>query len=229
MRILLAGQRSFGRAVLDALSDAGHDIVAVAAPVSAGDRLFMACDLRGLPVIPAGTLRADTMPANVDLIVAAHSHDFIGRKTRLKARLGAIGYHPSLLPRHRGRDAIRWTIKMGDPVAGGSVYWLSDNVDAGDIAAQDYCHVPPGHTASGLWRDQLFDMGVRLILRVASDLAAGIMVAIPQDESCATWEPSWDRPPVRRPDLIMLGRGCPGMTVIRERHGDTISGALQTR
>ena len=43
---------------------------------------------------------------------AAHSHDFIGRKTRALSRLGALGYHPSLLPLHRGRDAIRWAVHM---------------------------------------------------------------------------------------------------------------------
>jgi methionyl-tRNA formyltransferase len=224
MRILLCGQRSFGRAVLESLLEHGRDIVSVCAPAVQDDRLFIRAEHYHIPVIPSGSLRAETMPAGVDLIVAAHSHDFIGRKTRLKARIGAIGYHPSLLPRHRGRDAVRWTIKLGDPVAGGSVYWLSDNTDAGDIAAQDWCFVAPGTTPSELWRNDLFPMGVRLLNRAVSDLASGVMVAIPQEEQFATWEPSWDRPPIRRPDLTMIGGGL-NLRVVREK----VATPLQSR
>jgi len=78
------------------------------------------------------------LPGGVDLILYAHSHDFIGAATRGKTRLGAMGYHPSLLPLHRGRDAVCWTLRMGDKVAGGSVYWLTDVVDGGPIAAQGW-------------------------------------------------------------------------------------------
>ena len=135
----------------------------------------------------------------------------------MKTKLGAVGYHPSLLPRHRGRDAVRWTVAMRDPVAGGSVYWLSDSVDGGDIAAQDWFLVPPKADASSLWRDHLFPIGLRLFRRVLSDLDSGTIVAIPQDEAVATWEPSWERQPLRRPDLFMLGDGSkPGFTVRRE-------------
>ena len=47
------------------------------------------------------------------------------------ARLGGIGYHPSLLPRHRGIAAVEWTIREGDPIAGGTVYHLAERMDAG--------------------------------------------------------------------------------------------------
>lgn len=227
MNLYLCGGRSFGATVFDALRD-DHHIVGVSSPVfhEGGqstveqlDRLHFKASQAGVPWMPAGTLNAETLPSDVDLIVAAHAHDFIGRRTLLKARLGGVGYHPSLLPRHRGRDAVKWTIHMGDPVAGGTVYWLSQNVDAGDIAAQDWCWVKPGDTASELWRRDLYPMGVRLIRKVVDDLAAGVLVAIPQDEDVATWEPSWDRPPLRRPDLLLLGDGLEGMRVVRERSG----------
>ncbi len=121
------------------------------------------------------------MPAGVDLIVCAHSHDFVGRKTRLKARLGAIGYHPSLLPRHRGREAVRWAVHMGDAVTGGTVYWLTDSVDAGPIAAQEHVFIVPGEAPERLWREKLAPLGVRLTLRVLQDLAAGRIVSRRQD------------------------------------------------
>lgn len=204
MRIVLSGQRSFGAAVFDALRDA-HEIVRVFAPVEdergREDRLRGVARLRGFNVREKAIAR--DMP-ECDLIVSAHSHAFLSDAAILRAKYGALGYHPSLLPRHRGRDAVKWTIHMGDPVAGGSVYWFTGRVDGGPLAAQDYLLVPPGWSASELWREALFPMGVRLLVKAVNDVSRGTIVREPQDERCATWEPSWDRPPLHRPDLIQL-------------------------
>lgn len=210
MRLYLTGQKAFGAAVFEAVVAAGHEVAQVSAPALASsgelpDRLRAAAEKAGVPWLEAGRLRAELMPPDIDLIICAHSHDFIGRKTRHRARLGAIGYHPSLLPRHRGRDAVRWALHMGDAVTGGSVYWLNDNVDGGDIAAQEHAFIRPGETAERLWRDKLAPLGVRLIATVLKDIESGVIVRRPQDPECATWEPSWSRPPVARPDLELLG------------------------
>lgn len=208
MRLYLCGQRSFGAAALQLLLREGHEVAGVSAPAKSDDgredRLWgMAGDL-DLPRMPAGELSAYNVPDGLDVIVCAHSYDFVGRKTRLRTKLGAIGYHPSILPLHRGRDAVRWTIRMGDRITGGSVYWLSDTVDGGPIAAQKFCLVRPGMTASDLWREELFPIGIELLGKVLRDLSSGTVVAVPQDEELATWEPSFGRPPLHRPDLPML-------------------------
>lgn len=190
------------------LLETGHEVVGVSAPPQAEggreDRLWALAGDRGLPRMPSGKLDGYSLPAGVDLIVCAHSHDFVGRKTRLRAKHGAVGYHPSLLPLHRGRDAVIWTIRMGDKVTGGSVYWLSDTVDGGPIAKQQHVFVKPGESPSDLWRRALFPLGLELLRSVVDDVAKGRIVAIPQDESIATWEPSFGRAPLRRPDLPLL-------------------------
>jgi methionyl-tRNA formyltransferase len=205
MRIFIAGQKAFGVEVYKLCVARGHEIAGVSAPRLAGDgdkpdRLRAAAEKDGVPWIEAGKLNADSLPDGVDLICAAHSHDFTGRKTRERARLGAIGYHPSLLPLHRGRDAIVWTLHMGEKVTGGTIYWMNDIMDGGDIAAQEHIFVPPGATAGDLWREQLFPLGLKLYERVLEDLERGIIVRQPQNHDLATWEPSWDRPPLKRPD-----------------------------
>ena len=217
MRLYIAGKGAFAAEVYGLARRLGHEVAGVSAPPLRGnaqlpDRLRAAAERDAVPWLPAGQLRADLLPADVDLIIAAHSHDFIGRTTRMKARLGGIGYHPSLLPRHRGRDAIRWTIHMGDAVAGGSVYWLSERVDGGDIAAQDFCFVGRDETPDTLWRGKLFPMGLRLFEAVLSDLQGGVIRREPQDEAFASWEPSWGRAPLVRPDLTLLGRTPKGFT-----------------
>ncbi|HEU0298881.1 MAG TPA: formyltransferase family protein [Longimicrobium sp.] len=217
MRVLIAGQRSFGADVLALCLRLGHEVVAVAAPAEGSgpggyDRLRAAAELQRVPWIPPGALRAGAIPEGTDLILAAHSHEYLGRQTRLRARLGALGYHPSLLPLHRGRDAVRWTVHMGERVAGGTVFWLSENVDAGPVAAQDWCFVRREDDARTLWRRELRPMGVRLFERVLRHVAAGRVVAVPQDEALATWEPAWERAPLPRPELLMIGRGTPVIT-----------------
>jgi methionyl-tRNA formyltransferase len=210
MRVFISGQKAFGAAVFGLVRGLGHDIAGVAAPLFASDGVhtdrlrFAACRTDVLCLEPQA-LNADTLPAGVDLIISAHSHAFIGRKTRHKASVGAIGYHPSLLPLHRGRDAVRWTIHMGDKITGGTVYWLTDNVDCGPIAAQRHCFVRPTDTPEALWRRELFPMGLRLFEQVLRDLDGGKIVRIPQPRMCGSWEPSFERPPVMRPDLLMLG------------------------
>lgn len=205
MRLCLSGQKAFGAHVLEALLDAGHDVALVFCPKPDGDkrdRLHNTADRRRVPVYHG--LTSDKLPDDLDLIIAAHSWDYISPKSLDKTVYGGIGYHPSLLPLHRGRDAVRWAVKMGDKVTGGSVYWLTQNVDGGPIAAQDFCFIQPDDDAMTLWRRDLAPMGVHLILKVLDDLEAGKVVKIPQDNSVATWEPSIDRPPLFRPELPRL-------------------------
>jgi methionyl-tRNA formyltransferase len=195
----------------------GYEIAGVSAPPyhpdGREDRLYKFAALDGAGVIP-GNLRADILPANVDLIIAAHSWDFISQKTLNRTKLGAIGYHPSLLPRHRGRDAVRWALHMGDPITGGTVYWFNQNVDGGAIAAQDWCWIRPEDTAQSLWFDKLQPLGLRLFEKVLTDISGGRLVKTPQDESLATWEPSWERPPIMRPDLLQIGAALQGYEVV---------------
>lgn len=219
MRIVVFGQRSFGAAVLSDVART-HEVLLAVSPATdengREDRVRHEALLAGVPWRASG-VRADDVP-ECDLIVCAHSHDFVGRRTRARARHGAIGFHPSLLPLHRGRDAVRWTIHMRDRVAGGSVYWLSENVDGGDVAAQDWCFVRHDDDASSLWRRELFQMGVRLLRDVVADVDDGVLVRVPQDESLATWEPSWTRQPLHRPELPCLpAPGAPGPTFVRTR------------
>jgi len=80
--------------------------------------------------------------------VTAHSHARTpgGAAT---AKLGGIGYHPSLLPRHR--DAVVNGPREGDPIAGGPpVYHWPISHDAGAIAAQSGFS-QKGETARELW------------------------------------------------------------------------------
>jgi methionyl-tRNA formyltransferase len=206
VRVVVAGQKRFGRDVLNLCASRDYQIAAVSCPVGGDDKLWIAAQNLDVPVIPSGQLTADRMPADVTLIVAAHCHDYLSRKTRDRAELGALGYHPSLLPRHRGRSAIEWAVRMREPLTGGTAYWMNDVVDGGPIAAQDFVHIRPGDTARDLWARDLAPMGLRLFAQVFDALDRGVVLATDQDTELATWEPAVDKvPPLWRPDVPRLG------------------------
>lgn len=146
MRITLVGSRHFGVTTLNMLRE--HHVTLVRVVVHDGeDRLAAAARAAGIDVVvqadPKLVTAAEIAPGT-DLIVTAHSHARVSREALAVAKFGGIGYHPSLLPRHRGIAAVEWTIKEGDPIAGGSIYHLADRMDAGAIAAQDWVFVKKG-------------------------------------------------------------------------------------
>ena len=192
MKCTLVGSRYFGAMVFEALAKDGVDIVQVVAP-AADDRLAAAAQAAGVPlhvldnpkIVPGGAI-----PEGTELIIAAHTHARVSDEALARSRLRGIGYHPSLLPRHRGIAAVEWTILEGDPIAGGSVYHLADGWDAGAIAAQDWCFVAKGETARELWERALAPMGLDLLTGVVRHTAEhGELPARPQDERFATKAP----------------------------------------
>lgn len=214
MRVFISGQKYFGAEVLRVCLNLQIEVVGVCAPFE--DRyLRPLAELNGIPVMNAGALNKGTCPRGIDLGITAHSFDYIGHATRMIPRLGWIGYHPSLLPRHRGRSAVEWALKMRDFATGGTVYWLNAGIDRGDIERQEVVWIDPARysgdvkkNAAEIWRDQLLPMGVRLMAGALADIKNGIYNRSAQDARFSTFEPSLDVKDIFRPDLLCLGDGA---------------------
>ena len=193
MRITLVGSRHFGVTILEMLRQRGVDVIRVVV-TDADDRLAGAARAAGIDVVvqrDPKLVAACEIAADTDLIVTAHSHARISREALAAAKLGGIGYHPSLLPRHRGIAAVEWTIREKDPIAGGTVYHLADRMDAGAIAAQDWCFVKKGETARELWERALAPLGLRLMGEVVDYANTHhALPGKPQDEQFATSAPA---------------------------------------
>jgi methionyl-tRNA formyltransferase len=193
MRITLVGSRHFGVTTFNMLREHGVEIAGIVVH-DAEDRLAAAAKAAGIDVVVQADARfvtAAEIAPNTDLIVTAHSHARITREALASAKLGGIGYHPSLLPRHRGIAAIEWTIREGDPIAGGTIYHLADRMDAGAIAAQEWVFVKKGETARELWERALAPLGQKLLGEVIDYAKVHkTLPAKPQDEQFATLAPS---------------------------------------
>jgi glycine cleavage system regulatory protein/folate-dependent phosphoribosylglycinamide formyltransferase PurN len=193
MKCVLVGSRYFGATVFEALrKEEGITIANVVAP-AADDRLAVAARNAGVAVHVLENPKlvpGDAIAEGTTLILAAHTHARVSDEALARSRLGGVGYHPSLLPRHRGIAAVEWTILEGDPIAGGTVYHLSHGWDAGAIAAQEWCFVEKGETARELWERALAPMGLSLLARVVQFARTnGYLPEQPQDPRFATRAP----------------------------------------
>jgi methionyl-tRNA formyltransferase len=193
MRITLVGSRHFGVTTLQMLRQHEVDVIRVVV-ADADDRLAATARDAGIEVVVQANpklVAASEIGKATDLIVTAHSHARVSREALAASRLGGIGYHPSLLPRHRGIAAVEWTIRAKDPIAGGTVYHLADRMDAGAIAAQDWCFVGKDETARQLWERALAPMGQRLLAEVIDYAKVhNALPSKPQDEQFATSAPA---------------------------------------
>ena len=213
MKCTLVGSRFFAASVFEALrQQEGIEFAGVVAP-AADDRLARAAHAAGVPVHVQDKpkiVSGDAIPLGTELIIAAHTHARVSNEALARSRLGGIGYHPSLLPRHRGIAAVEWTILEGDAIAGGSVYHLADGWDAGAIAAQDWCFVAKGETARELWERALAPMGLALLAKVVqSARAQGQLPAFAQDQRFATRAPM-----IRRSVLLAEGASSANTSLV---------------
>jgi methionyl-tRNA formyltransferase len=142
VRIAIMGQAAFGAKVLETLSDRGEEIIAAWLPQGKtggrSDPLKTAAGSRGIPAHQPKSYKApETFDAfwstQPDLLIMAFVTDIIPLSFVTVPTQGAIGYHPSILPRHRGGSAINWALIMGDQETGLSIFWTDAGIDTGPV------------------------------------------------------------------------------------------------
>ena len=152
MRIVVHGQQAFGKAVLEALLARGEEVVAVyVAPEEPGgkaDPLKEAGLAAGLPVLQPATYRDPQVHEEFralapDLQVMAFVTLVVPKDFLLIPTRGTIQYHPSLLPKHRGRSSINWPIIMGENETGLSIFWPDGGLDTGDVLLRKATPIGP--------------------------------------------------------------------------------------
>ncbi|TRL32279.1 formyltransferase family protein [Rhizobium straminoryzae] len=138
----------------------------------ASDRLYALAMAADVTAILYGSTGLDALAGiSVDLLICANAFVFVPAWVRQQARY-AIGFHPSLLPLYRGKTSVADAIAAGERITGGTVYHLTDEMDAGPVAFQDGCFIHNGEQAPDLWRQALAPMGLELLIRAADHLAA---------------------------------------------------------
>lgn len=193
MRLVYLGLAEGGLA----LAGAGHDLLAVgltrkgeAAVALRGAMASYGAPVLHRPVLHAPAVRHLFASAGAPLLVCYLWDRIVPAAWLPCFPRGALSYHPSLLPRHRGADPYFWTLWCGDPVAGASVISLDAGVDTGPVAAQRSVPVPSGLDGGGL-AALLDPLGLDLLLEVLAAWDRGAPPdPRPQTEEGATAAPS---------------------------------------
>ncbi|MFC3172104.1 hypothetical protein ACFOGQ_14980 [Acinetobacter vivianii] len=103
IKVMVVGQKWLAEQILLLCMDESYEVAAVAPP-SHDDRLAKTAKGFDIPVrIAPKRLDAKDVPDDIDLILCAHTHCYIAAEARQKCKLGAIGFHPSLLPSYKGK------------------------------------------------------------------------------------------------------------------------------
>ncbi|WP_312488806.1 methionyl-tRNA formyltransferase [Sphingomonas sp.] len=208
MRIIFMGTPGFAVPVLEALAEAGHDIVAsYSQPPRPGGRrgrqllaspVQQAAENRGIPVFTPVSLRRPEEQAafaahNADVAVVA-AYGLILPQAILDApRLGCLNVHGSLLPRWRGAAPIQRAILAGDLVTGVGIMQMEAGLDTGPVRLED--STPIGRKTTGALTDELAAMGARLMVRVLEDVDR--YPARPQPEAGVTYAAKIDKAETR--------------------------------
>ena len=191
MKVAFAGTPAFAAVALQALHDAGHEVVLVLTqpdrPAGRGLKLQaspvkqLALTL-GLPVAQPRSLRLDgkfpddaaavrqrlLAAAPQVMVVAAYGLILPPWALALPA-LGCINIHGSLLPRWRGAAPIHRAIEAGDTHTGITIMQMDAGLDTGDMWLAASEPIWPDDTTGGL-HDRLAALGARLVVQVLARL-----------------------------------------------------------
>jgi methionyl-tRNA formyltransferase len=201
MRTVVIGQAAFGAKALEILLEKGENIVAVYTPPGKPggkpDPLEEAAVSKGIPVFQPATYKNDDVFSQYkslqpDLTILAFVTSIIPARYFEAATEGAICYHPSLLPRHRGASAINWAVIMGDTRTGLTIFRPDGGIDTGPILLQKEIPIGPDDTTGTIYFNQLFPMGIEAIVESVSLIKEGRAPSIVQNEVEATYEPPCD-------------------------------------
>jgi len=132
--------------------------------------------------------------ADCDVLLLANYTRILKAADRAVPRVGALCFHPSVLPRHRGRDSVYWTVKMGDPACGVSWFWIDEGIDTGDVAGSVEVARPKAARPRELYEETLVPLGEMILDTLLGQFKLGVFPRHPQDERLATYEPPRPKP-----------------------------------
>ncbi len=192
LRIVFMGTPEFAVASLQALVDAGCNIVGV---ITAPDKLAG----RGMTLTESAVKNyAAKTRLHILQPQKLKSPDFLAELKSLNADLqivvafrmlpeavwnmpplGTINLHGSLLPQYRGAAPINWAVINGEQETGVTTFKLKHEIDTGDILVQEKILISENDTAGQL-HDLMKEIGANLLVTTVKGIADGSLLETPQ-------------------------------------------------
>jgi UDP-4-amino-4-deoxy-L-arabinose formyltransferase / UDP-glucuronic acid dehydrogenase (UDP-4-keto-hexauronic acid decarboxylating) len=130
----------------------------------------------------------------IDLIVNFNSTTLFGEHLLKCPRIGAINFHPGLLPDYGGLNVHQWAILNGETNTGATIHVMTPRVDGGSILAQSRVAIGAAETGLLLFV-KLLRSGATLMAEVLQDVAnTGLELAKPQAQPHRYFYRRNDRP-----------------------------------
>ena len=202
LRIVFFGTAEFAVPSLEALSEAGHTVVAAITqpdrPSGRGLHLSAspvkrAAERHGIPTLQPRRVRAESFIARIrdmapDVLAVAAFGQIVPQAILDVPSLGPINVHGSLLPRYRGAAPIQRAIIAGETEIGVTTIWMDATLDTGDMLLAEGLQVSPTESAGDV-TPRLAKLGAELLLSTLDGLSAGTVARRKQDDSLATLAP----------------------------------------
>jgi methionyl-tRNA formyltransferase len=194
MKIVFMGTPEFAVASLEALLDAGSEIVGVITapdkPAGRGQKLSESAVKqyavsKGLKVLQPEKLKnpeflAELKALNADLQVVVAFRMLPEVVWSMPAK-GTINLHASLLPQYRGAAPINWAIINGEKESGVTTFFLKQEIDTGDVLFMEKITISDDVTA-GEYHDRLMNKGAGLLVKTVKAIESGRYTEQPQQQ-----------------------------------------------
>lgn len=110
---------------------------------------------------------------------------------------GCLNIHGAILPEYRGVLPSFWMLANGEQLAGVSIFFVNEAIDAGELCGQRRFEIRPGESLDGFIRRSKTE-AAELLLEVLGEIEEGTVVRTPLDPDAGSYY-SWpDRTAVRR-------------------------------
>ncbi len=192
LRIVFMGTPEFAVPSLDALVNAGYEIVGVVTapdkPAGRGLKLNESAVKqyaveKGLHILQPEKLKnaqfldeLKSLRADLHVVVAFR---MLPEVVWNMPPLGTINLHASLLPQYRGAAPINWAIINGEKETGATTFRLQHEIDTGNILLQESILIGENETAGEL-HDKMKMIGSALLLKTVDGLADESLSELPQ-------------------------------------------------
>ena len=202
MRLVFMGTPEIAKTCLEAIYQAGHEIVGVYTkvdtPKNRGMKLTVSpvkafAQEKGLPVFqPKNFKDPETVEAlrslRPTLIVVVAYGRILPQSVLDVPEKGAINMHASILPELRGAGPIQWSILQHMKETGVTAMYLSAGMDEGDIIEIRRTPIDPMETGAELM-ERIGQIAAGLAVDTIASIEAGTATRTPQDHTRATYAP----------------------------------------
>jgi methionyl-tRNA formyltransferase len=181
MNVVLFAWCPTATSYLDALVAAGAaPVLLVTGPRSRDDGPLAASAAgHGVALERSDDVNADPFVERIrqlepDLFLIAGCSQILRVSLRSAARLGVVNFHPSLLPRYRGKEPLFWALLAGETRTGCTAHHATDAVDAGPILLQREVAISARATSASLARE-VDEAGATLVPELLAMARAGAL------------------------------------------------------